>query len=38
MVEMMREAGFVEVEWTPYTFGIAGLWRGERVSVQVRER
>ena len=28
MLEMMRGAGFVEVSWTPYTFGIAGLWRG----------
>ena len=30
MVELMREAGFVEVSWTPYTFGIAGLWRGRK--------
>ncbi len=28
MLEMMRQAGFVDVEWTPYSFGIAGLWRG----------
>ncbi len=28
MLEMMRQAGFVGVEWTPYSFGIAGLWRG----------
>jgi demethylmenaquinone methyltransferase/2-methoxy-6-polyprenyl-1,4-benzoquinol methylase len=28
MLEMMRSAGFVEVSWTPYSFGIAGLWRG----------
>ena len=26
MLEMMREAGFREVRWTPYTFGIAGLY------------
>lgn len=30
MVELMRKAGFVDVEWTPYTFGIAGLWRGRK--------
>jgi demethylmenaquinone methyltransferase/2-methoxy-6-polyprenyl-1,4-benzoquinol methylase len=28
MLELMRGAGFVDVSWTPYTFGIAGLWRG----------
>jgi demethylmenaquinone methyltransferase/2-methoxy-6-polyprenyl-1,4-benzoquinol methylase len=28
MMELMRSAGFVEVSWTPYNFGIAGLWRG----------
>jgi demethylmenaquinone methyltransferase / 2-methoxy-6-polyprenyl-1,4-benzoquinol methylase len=28
MLEMMRAAGFVDVSWTPYSFGIAGLWRG----------
>lgn len=30
MLEMMRAAGFVEASWTPYSFGIAGLWRGVR--------
>ena len=30
MQEMMREAGFREVRWTPYTFGIAGLFTGVR--------
>jgi len=30
MLEMMREAGFAEVRWTPYTFGIAGLFTGVR--------
>jgi demethylmenaquinone methyltransferase / 2-methoxy-6-polyprenyl-1,4-benzoquinol methylase len=30
MEELMRSAGFVEVSWTPYTFGIAGLWRGRK--------
>lgn len=29
MVERMRNAGFAEARWTPYTFGIAGLYRGK---------
>ena len=28
MLRMMRAAGFRDVSWTPYNFGIAGLWRG----------
>jgi len=32
MLEMMRAAGFVDVSWTPYSFGIAGLWRGVRAK------
>lgn len=32
MVELMRAAGFVEVSWIPYNFGIAGLWRGVKPS------
>jgi demethylmenaquinone methyltransferase / 2-methoxy-6-polyprenyl-1,4-benzoquinol methylase len=28
LLEMMRAAGFTSVSWTPYSFGIAGLWRG----------
>jgi demethylmenaquinone methyltransferase/2-methoxy-6-polyprenyl-1,4-benzoquinol methylase len=28
MLQRMRSAGFREVSWTPYTFGIAGLFRG----------
>lgn len=32
MLEMMRGAGFVEVSWTPYSFGIAGLWRGMKLA------
>jgi demethylmenaquinone methyltransferase / 2-methoxy-6-polyprenyl-1,4-benzoquinol methylase len=28
MLEMMRDAGFLQVSWTPYNFGIAGLYRG----------
>jgi demethylmenaquinone methyltransferase/2-methoxy-6-polyprenyl-1,4-benzoquinol methylase len=30
MLERMREAGFREVSWSPYTFGIAGLYRGKK--------
>jgi len=30
MQERMRSAGFREVTWTPYTFGIAGLYRGKK--------
>jgi len=28
LLEQMRSAGFRQVSWTPYTFGIAGLFRG----------
>jgi demethylmenaquinone methyltransferase / 2-methoxy-6-polyprenyl-1,4-benzoquinol methylase len=28
MLARMRHAGFREASWTPYTFGIAGLYRG----------
>ena len=30
MVAQMRAAGFTDVTWTPYTFGIAGLYRGKK--------
>jgi demethylmenaquinone methyltransferase/2-methoxy-6-polyprenyl-1,4-benzoquinol methylase len=30
MLERMRAAGFREASWTPYTFGVAGLYRGVR--------
>ena len=30
MLVRMRDAGFREVSWTPYTFGIAGLYRGKK--------
>jgi demethylmenaquinone methyltransferase/2-methoxy-6-polyprenyl-1,4-benzoquinol methylase len=30
MLERMRQAGFCEASWTPYTFGIAGLYRGKK--------
>lgn len=28
LLRMMEHAGFTHVSWTPYTFGIAGLYRG----------
>jgi len=30
MLQRMRTAGFQDVSWTPYTFGIAGLYRGRK--------
>jgi demethylmenaquinone methyltransferase/2-methoxy-6-polyprenyl-1,4-benzoquinol methylase len=30
MLARMRQAGFREATWTPYTFGIAGLYRGKK--------
>jgi len=30
MLQRMRAAGFREVSWIPYTFGIAGLYRGKK--------
>lgn len=30
MLDHMRAAGFQDVSWTPYTFGIAGLYRGKK--------
>ena len=32
MLEMMQKAGFTDVSWTPYSFGIAGLWRGVKAK------
>lgn len=31
MIALMRRCGFADVSWTPYTFGIAGLYRGVKV-------
>jgi len=31
MVDLMKKAGFTEVSWTPYSFGIAGLYRGVKL-------
>jgi demethylmenaquinone methyltransferase/2-methoxy-6-polyprenyl-1,4-benzoquinol methylase len=30
MIARMKNAGFAEASWTPYTFGIAGLYRGKK--------
>jgi demethylmenaquinone methyltransferase / 2-methoxy-6-polyprenyl-1,4-benzoquinol methylase len=30
MLERMRQAGLRDASWTPYTFGIAGLYRGKK--------
>lgn len=30
MLERMKRAGLTEVSWTPYTFGIAGLFRAKK--------
>jgi demethylmenaquinone methyltransferase/2-methoxy-6-polyprenyl-1,4-benzoquinol methylase len=30
MLDRMQRAGFREVSWEPYTFGIAGLYRGKK--------
>jgi demethylmenaquinone methyltransferase/2-methoxy-6-polyprenyl-1,4-benzoquinol methylase len=30
MLERMRQSGFGEASWTPYTFGVAGLYRGAK--------
>lgn len=32
MLQLMRSVGFVDVGWTPYSAGIAGLWRGVKPS------
>ncbi len=30
LIERMGNAGFLESSWTPYTFGLAGLFRGKK--------
>ncbi|MBV9573299.1 MAG: ubiquinone/menaquinone biosynthesis methyltransferase, partial [Acidobacteriales bacterium] len=32
MLERMHYAGFRDASWTPYSFGIAGLYRGTKLS------
>lgn len=32
MIERMKAAGFAQASWTPYTFGIAGLYRGKKAE------
>ncbi len=31
MLVRMKHAGFADANWTPYTFGIAGLYRGKKL-------
>ena len=31
MLARMKSAGFSDLSWTPYTFGIAGLYRGKKL-------
>jgi demethylmenaquinone methyltransferase / 2-methoxy-6-polyprenyl-1,4-benzoquinol methylase len=28
LLQTMQSVGFAQVSWTPYSFGIAGLYRG----------
>ena len=30
LLERMRQSGLTDVSWTPYTFGVAGLYRGKK--------
>lgn len=30
MLQRMRDVGYRDASWTPYTFGIAGLYRGKK--------
>ncbi|MGE5057317.1 MAG: bifunctional demethylmenaquinone methyltransferase/2-methoxy-6-polyprenyl-1,4-benzoquinol methylase UbiE [Acidobacteriota bacterium] len=32
MIERMKAASFAQASWTPYTFGIAGLYHGKKVD------
>jgi len=34
MLQRMRDVGYVDVSWTPYTFGIAGLYRGRKAGAR----
>jgi demethylmenaquinone methyltransferase/2-methoxy-6-polyprenyl-1,4-benzoquinol methylase len=38
MLERMQAAGFADVSWTPYTYGITGLYRGRRAELPRRHR
>jgi demethylmenaquinone methyltransferase/2-methoxy-6-polyprenyl-1,4-benzoquinol methylase len=39
MLARMEAAGFKDVSWTPYTFGIAGLYRGRKeLDAETRRR
>ncbi len=34
MLQLIREAGFVDASWTSYTFGVAGLYRATKPATQ----
>ncbi|MBT9332852.1 ubiquinone/menaquinone biosynthesis methyltransferase [Paracidobacterium acidisoli] len=34
MLDLMRSTGFTQVSWTPYSLGIAGLYRGIKPSAE----
>lgn len=38
MIEMMREAGYTDCAWQPYTFGIAGLYIATRPKSETAEQ
>jgi demethylmenaquinone methyltransferase / 2-methoxy-6-polyprenyl-1,4-benzoquinol methylase len=38
MLAIMQDAGFSEVSWTPYTFGVAGLYRAIKNGLPNRQR
>jgi demethylmenaquinone methyltransferase/2-methoxy-6-polyprenyl-1,4-benzoquinol methylase len=38
MLTRMKQAGFAETWWTPYTFGIAGLYRGVKKRDSITSR
>jgi demethylmenaquinone methyltransferase/2-methoxy-6-polyprenyl-1,4-benzoquinol methylase len=38
MLARMEAAGFKDVSWTPYTFGIAGLYRGKKALSKTPKR
>ncbi len=36
MLQRMRAAGFADLSWTPYTFGIAGLFRARKPELRAK--
>ena len=37
MLALMRAVGYVNCHWQPYTFGIAGLYTGERAGAPISD-